>query len=43
MVQVFLVSNSLIRAKLKKEAVSIIMHDYDLTNLFSDNPLIDNY
>ena len=43
MVQVFLVSNGLIRPKLKKEAVSIIMHDHDLTNLFPDNPLIDDY
>ena len=39
----FWVSNGLMRVKLKNEAVSIIMHNCDLANLFPDNLLIDNY
>ena len=36
-------SNGSIKVKLKNEAVSNIMHNSDLANLFPGNPLIDNY
>ena len=42
MVQVFWVRNGLVRATLKKEAVSIITDDCDFANLFPDNPLTDD-
>ena len=35
--------NGSIKVELKNKAVSIITHDCDLSNLFPDNPLIDNY
>ena len=37
----FRVSNSSIKVKLKKEAVSLTTHDCHLANLFPDKPLID--